>query len=127
VCNRFWWVPACRARFRGLALGLLLLVVYGATLADHDEDEFPGDYGEHDHDWARHALSRGEVLPLAEILARVAAWEPGEVIEVEFERWGRRGERRWAYEFEIIGRDGRLREVYVDAATGEILETAYED
>lgn len=123
--GRLWPKPGPRVRFRRGSLGILCTLACATALADHGGP--PTDYGEYDHDRARHALARGEVRPLAEILTMVMAHTPGEVIEVEFEPWGRRGERRWAYEFEIIAPDGRLQEVYVDAASGEILGTEYED
>ncbi|MBK1641471.1 hypothetical protein CKO12_06195 [Chromatium okenii] len=73
------------------------------------------------HDHARQALERGEVRPLAEILARVADAVPGEVIHVEFERQHQRDHPVWMYEIKVLAADGRLREVEVDAATGRIL------
>jgi len=72
----------------------------------------------HDHDRARAALERGEVRPIAEILAAVAADVPGDVVEVELER--ERG--RWFYELKLIAPDGRVLEVLVDAATATVLE-----
>ncbi len=81
-----------------------------------------GDARDHDHDHARHALERGEVRPITEILARVATEVPGEVVGVEFERERRHGEPCWIYELKILAEDGRLLEVLVDAATGRILE-----
>lgn len=85
---------------------------------DHrEEDE------EHDHDRARQALMRGEVRPLAEVLRQVSARVPGEVIAVEFERERRGAASRWVYEVKLIRPNGRLIEVYVDAASGEILKS----
>ena len=72
----------------------------------------------HDHDRARTALERGEVRPLAEILAAVAADVPGDIVEVELER--ERG--RWLYELKVIAPDGHVLEVLVDAATATVLE-----
>jgi hypothetical protein len=66
---------------------------------------------ERDHDRARRAVERGEALPLADILAR-------EVVGVSFER----KKDRWIYEFKVIVAGGRLVEVYVDAASAEILK-----
>ena len=66
---------------------------------------------------ARLAVGRSEALPLAEILARVRGDLKGEIVGFEFER--QRG--RWIYEFRIIGTDGQLVEVPVDAASAEIL------
>ncbi len=45
------------------------------------------------------------------------------MIEVEFETEG----GRYFYEFELISRDGVIREVTVDAATGDVLGVEIED
>lgn len=71
-----------------------------------------------DHERARRALESGEALPLVEILRRVDGQLGGEVVEVEFER--KRG--RYVYEFKVITPAGRMREVYVDALSAEILK-----
>jgi uncharacterized membrane protein YkoI len=97
-----------------IASGLFLLAASAA--ADHFLQR-----GDAAHDHARHALERGEVRPIAEILARVAAAVPGEVIHVEFERQHRHEQPVWIYEIKVLAADGRLREVEVDAATGRIL------
>ncbi len=100
---------------RTLLLSLaLLLAPAGIVLGDDDEEE-----DEHDHDRARHAVERGRARPLAEILARVRDRLQGEVVGVEIER--KNG--RYVYEFKVITAAGRLREVYVDAMTAEVLET----
>jgi uncharacterized membrane protein YkoI len=78
---------------------------------------------EDDHDRARRALEQGEVLPLAEILARVRGELGGEVVGVSFER----EHDHWVYEFKVIGAGGRLVEVYVDGATAEVLEREEDD
>jgi uncharacterized membrane protein YkoI len=78
---------------------------------------------EDDHDRARRAFEQGEVLPLAEILARVRGELGGEVVGVSFER----EHDRWVYEFKVIGAGGRLVEVYIDAATAEVLEREEDD
>ena len=75
--------------------------------------------GPHDHDRARAALERGEVRPVAEVLAAVAAQVPGDVVEVELER----EHGGWAYELKIIAPDGRILEVLVDAATATVIKT----
>ena len=76
-----------------------------------------GEREEDDHDAARAAVRRGEALPLSEVIAAVAATLPGEIVEVEFER----EHGRWVYEFKVLDRTGRLRDVHVDAATAGIL------
>ena len=99
-------------------LALLLAFTCGQVAAHGRSDEdMP-----HDHDRARLALSRGEVRPLAEILAKVAREAPGEVVEVEFERRGHHGSEGWIYEIKVLADDGRVQEVKVDAASGTILE-----
>jgi len=67
-------------------------------------------------DAVRHAVEAGDALPLSQILPKVRDKVAGDVIGVDIER--ERG--RWSYEFRIIGRDGRVLEVHVDARSGEI-------
>lgn len=74
-------------------------------------------------DLARAALEAGRILPLTEILARTGAETLGRVIEIEYEE----DDGLFEYEIEILLPDGRLLEIEVDAATGEILERDYED
>ncbi len=108
---------------RHLVSGFVLagLLIWTTVQADHDDHE-PADDEEYDHERARDALDRGEVRPIAEILARVAAHVQGEVIKVEFEHEGHHETSTWIYELKVIDRRGRLLEVTVDAATGRILE-----
>ncbi|MCW2309069.1 PepSY domain-containing protein [Rhodobium gokarnense] len=87
------------------------------AIADSDHHE------ERDHDEARAALRRGDVLPLIRILEIVGDKLGGRVIEVEFER----RHEGYVYELEVLGEGGRLREVKVDAATGRILSRGGED
>ncbi len=89
---------------------LLALILLTVPLAAHADS---------DHDAARRALERGEVLPLSEILAIVGRDLDGAVIEVEFET----KLERHIYEFKLITPDGKIAEVYVDAATGAIIKT----
>jgi len=58
------------------------------------------------------------VLPLTEIIALVGRDLQGHVIEVEFET----KDKRHIYEFKLLTDDGKVVEVYVDAATGEIVK-----
>ncbi len=73
--------------------------------------------GQPDFEIAEDAVRRGEILPLATILERVAAVQPGRVIEVELEI----EDGVLVYEVELISPDGRLLEVELDARTGDIL------
>ncbi len=88
----------------------LVAMLATAPLAFADSDS--------DHEAARRALERGEVLPLTEIIALVGRDLQGHVIEVEFET----KDKRHIYEFKLLTDDGKVVEVYVDAATGEIVK-----
>ncbi|HRP78853.1 MAG TPA: PepSY domain-containing protein [Aquamicrobium sp.] len=90
---------------------ILALLVAAPALADDD------------HDRARAALERGEILPLSRILAIVEREVGGHVIEVELDR----DDGRHVYEVEAVSRDGRLVELSIDAATGAVLDRDYED
>jgi uncharacterized membrane protein YkoI len=101
----------------GLVVGVL------AALAGPGKSAWADRYGREwedegqPYDRARRALSRGEILPIAQLLEQVQARFPGEVVGVEFE-----DEHGHAvYEFKIVDESGRLREVYVNAQTGEVL------
>ncbi|HSI57841.1 MAG TPA: PepSY domain-containing protein [Ideonella sp.] len=57
--------------------------------------------------------------PLADVLRGLLASHPGRVLDVELERGIK---NRQVYEVRIVGADGRLREVVVDALTGQTLD-----
>ncbi len=102
-----------------LLFALPLLLVLAAPAVAGADGEGNEDHEDHeDHERAREALRRGEVRPLADILADVAARFGGRVIEIEFER----EHGRYIYEFEIAGEAGRVFEVHVDGETGEVLD-----
>lgn len=110
---------------RACAAGLLFLpLLCGVTIALADPDR-PSDAHRHghDHDLARAALERGEILPLAKILERVGGQVPGEILELELER----EDGVWVYELKVIAPDGRLLEVLVDAAQGQLLDEQEDD
>jgi len=72
---------------------------------------------EHDHDRARRALERGEIMPLERILARVERDHPGQVVEVELER----EHGRWIYEIKVLKPGGVLVKLKFDARNGAVL------
>lgn len=74
---------------------------------------------EHGRDEVRHAVDRGEIRSLADVLAAIRGKLPGEIAGVEIEREN----GRWLYEFRVIDDQGRLFEVYVDARTAIIERT----
>lgn len=89
----------------------VLLSGAGFTSAEDDVDD--------DHDEARRAVEEGRTRPLAEILNRIQPRLGGKVIGVELER----EHKRYIYELKVMTPGGELREIYVDAMTGEILKS----
>ncbi|MEP6061068.1 MAG: PepSY domain-containing protein [Nitratireductor sp.] len=98
---------------RSICLAILLMLSAPA-IADGDGD---------DHDRARAAPERGDILPLSSILAIVEKTWGGRVIEVDLGR----DDGRFVYEIEIVTPAGRLLEAEIDAATGDLIESDYED
>ncbi len=96
---------------RVLLVSLVLLVPLQPVQADDDYIE------------ARRLFESGEILPLEAILEKVRQVFPGRVLEVELEN----EDRKVVYEMEILGDDGVIREVYVDAKSGEILSAKEDD
>lgn len=96
-------------------LFVLAVMLAGGGAADPDNSKDDVDY---DHERARRAVEAGLALPLAELLDRLGDRLGGEVVGIEFER--ERGQ--YVYEFKVITPTGRLQEVYVDAASAEIVK-----
>lgn len=71
-----------------------------------------------DHDYAREALRRGEILPLTRILPIVQQRVPGDVIEIDLDDDD--DGARIEYEIKVLTPNGRVIEVKVDARTGRI-------
>ena len=72
-----------------------------------------------DHEQARSALARGEVLPLKTVMERLDKTSPGaQILEVELERT--RG--GWVYEIKQLEAGGQLVKIKLDAKTGDVLE-----
>ena len=70
-----------------------------------------------DHIEAKRLLDAGEILPLEVILKNVRQVHPGRILEVELDK----EDGRIVYEVEILGKDGVVKEVYINALTGEVL------
>lgn len=70
-----------------------------------------------DHIEARRLLDSGEILPFEVILKKVRQTHPGKILEVELDK----EDGRIVYEVEILGKDGAVKEVYINAITGEVL------
>ena len=92
---------------------LAALAALAALVPAHADD---------DEELARDALARGEILPLSEILDRVAADVRGELVGVELERADDGDDGvRLTYEIKVLSPDGDVTELYYDAATGDLL------
>jgi uncharacterized membrane protein YkoI len=76
-----------------------------------------------DHEQAYQLLKEGRIRPLIEIIKEVSARFPGEVLEVELEL----EDGRYVYEVKILGPQGRVQEIEVDAKTGEVLKVEDDD
>ena len=87
--------------------GLLIAALAGAPAH--------ADKRERDHDAVRIAVERGEIKPLAEILAQRARQLPGDIAGVEIERETAAGST-----FRVVDTKGRLFEAHVDGKSGEI-------
>lgn len=79
--------------------------------------------GEDDHDRARAALERGEVMSLRHILDRVEREHPGKIVEVELER----EHGRWIYEIRLLRESGELVKLELDARDGSLLRARSRD
>lgn len=99
-----------------LLLALAVMTVAPLTVATGAAAD---DKKKQNHEAARQALLRKEVLPLTRILAIAAQRAPGEVIEVELEQ-GDHG--RLKYDLKILAKNGRVRELELDAKTGATLK-----
>jgi uncharacterized membrane protein YkoI len=77
-----------------------------------------GERKKRDHDAARAALARHEILPLPRILALAAQRAPGDVLKVELE--DEKGQL--IYEVKILGPNGQVREIKLDARTGGVVK-----
>jgi uncharacterized membrane protein YkoI len=72
---------------------------------------------------AKRLLDSGEILSLEVILKNVRQIFPGKVIEVELEK----EDGQIVYEIEILGDNGVITEIYIDAKTGKLLLTKEDD
>lgn len=101
---------------RRTLLRALALLPASAGLAYGDDDD---DDDDNDHNRAIRAVGQGLALPLAEILHKVGSLLGGEMIGFKFKR----KDGRFVYKFKVVTPAGQLREVSVDAVTGEIVKS----
>jgi uncharacterized membrane protein YkoI len=97
---------------RTLLLTLALMPV-GARVSYADSDD---DDDDKDHYRAGQAVAQGRAQPLSEIIKEIHAQMGGDVVGVKFK--SKNG--RYIYKLKVVA-GGKLRELSVDAATGQIL------
>lgn len=81
------------------------------------------DQDEPDAESVRQWVDEGRILPLEELLERHRDRLHGELLDLQVER----EHGRIIYELEIMDSRGRVREIYLDAASGEWLGEEPED
>ena len=96
---------------RVMFAAFMILSPLHVTMADDDYIE------------ARRLLDSGEILSLEVILKNVRQIFPGKVLEVELEK----EDEQIVYEIEILGSNGVIKEIYIDAKTGKLLLTKEDD
>ncbi|PFG65122.1 putative membrane protein YkoI [Thioclava sp. ES.031] len=95
------------------SLIILSLALATPALAERAGSGSPGRNGS-DHDRARSAVEREEILPLSKILGGLQKRFRGRVIKLELES----DDGHYVYELKLITPEGRIIELEVDAATG---------
>jgi uncharacterized membrane protein YkoI len=76
-----------------------------------------------DHDDALRAVETRQALPLTRIMSIAQEAVPGEIVEIELDNQN----DRLIYEVKILARNGRVREVEIDARTGAVLQVEGEN
>lgn len=94
-----------------IILSISLLLVSPVSMASKDHLE------------ARQLQASGNILPLQQLIDIIREHQPGTVIELELEY----KHKRVIYEVEILGDDGHVTKLLIDAQTGEILSTKEDD
>jgi uncharacterized membrane protein YkoI len=80
-------------------------------------------FADDDYIEARRLQDAGEILSLQVILGNIKSEYPGKVLEVELEK----EDGVIVYEVEILGADGIVRELYINAKTGKVLSVKEDD
>jgi uncharacterized membrane protein YkoI len=106
-----WKMPISFRSIAILLLASITLTGMPGLKAVADDDEVKN------YDALQQAVKQGEIRSLSDILTATRDKLPaGEVIGAEIER--KHG--LWVYELKIVGNEGRVYEVKVDARTGDV-------
>lgn len=71
-----------------------------------------------DHEAALRLRESGDILSLDEIIEKTHGLVDGHLIEAELEH----EDKRYVYELEFLDQRGTVREIYVNAKTGEVIK-----
>ncbi len=105
---------------RKIALALALAATMAVPSAFADKGE--AGHGE-THEKLEEARKQGKIMPIELILKTLKEKLKGEILEIELDD----KDGRLYYEIYYLDSGGRRIEIYVDAATGEILKDKAED
>ena len=94
-----------------LLIAFMLLGPFHTAFADDDYME------------AKRLLETGEILPLEDLLKNLRQTFPGKILEIELER----EDHQIVYEVELLGKDGIVKEIYINAKTGKVLSIKEDD
>lgn len=104
----------------GFLLAALGLALAGGPASDARADDDDDDDDEDNRRRAaRLARESGEIMGLAELMARVERRYVGRIVKVELDR----EDGRWVYEFRLLPPDGRMFKVELFAADGTLRRT----
>jgi uncharacterized membrane protein YkoI len=101
-----------------LVAGLAVAPAFGDDHGDERENYRRPHRSHEDHDVARDALERGDILSLEKVVAEVRKTISGKLVGVDLEQ--KHG--KWVYEFKLLAPEGSMIEVYADARTGTIMK-----
>lgn len=76
-----------------------------------------------DHDSVKRLRDDGRILSMSEVMRRAARIRPGQLLEAELDR----DDGRYVYEILILDATGRVHELELDAASGVLIESSYDD
>lgn len=103
-------------RLRRISALLAMLLATAMLVAAATRPAAARDKDDVRRDEVRRAVEAGEIRSLADILDTVRGKLPGDVVGVEIER--KNGS--WLYELRVVGSQGGIFEVYIDARNGKI-------
>lgn len=110
-----WFKSTAQARTQGVQRICKLLLLMGCMVVTHAF----ADRSEQDHNRAERAVQAKQILPLHQVLQKLQAVYPGNVLEVELED----DDGRWVYEVKLLQSGGELRKIKLDAQTAEVLQS----